>query len=153
MGHAIARFDGLIHFVDWAPTILALAGSAAAAAEFDGVDVWGAISRGSASPRVEMLYQNDQVLGCAALRRGRFKLVRNGDCGAPPALFGSWDDGGVAAAAAAAPVADADAWQLYDLVADPRETTDLAAAQPERVAQRIAEAAVTHSRRAATFLV
>ena len=43
---------------------------------------------------MQVLVNADQVHGCAALRRGRFKLVRDGDCGYPPERFGAWEQPG-----------------------------------------------------------
>ncbi|MDP2213295.1 arylsulfatase [Phenylobacterium sp.] len=56
-----------------------------------------------------------EAAGDGALFRGDYKLTRNA---------GAWGD---------------PAWRLYDIVRDPGETTDLARAQPERVAAMLAD--------------
>ena len=80
-----------------------------------------------------MLVNADQVHGCAALRRERFKLVRDGDCGYPPERFGAWEQPELDVATA--PRAPAGAFELYDLEADPAETRDVAAEHPRVVAE------------------
>jgi len=110
-----------------------------------GVSVWGALVGGGPSPRSSLLLQYDQVLRCGALRRGRFKVVWNGDCGAPPALFGGWEatvgvpgggDGGGGGSDGGSkgkgnggvdPAAQG-AWFLFDVDADPSERRPLASA-------------------------
>ena len=57
-------------------------GTATATAAISGMDVWEAVSKGVPSPRSDLLYNYDQVVGCGALRRGRYKLVHHGGCGA-----------------------------------------------------------------------
>lgn len=89
---------------------------------------------GSAVGRSEALLQYDQVLNCGALRRGRHKLVWNGDCGNDRQLFGSWDDADPAAAIAEGQgdeTTGEDEWLLFDLHADPSERVDLSESQPE----------------------
>lgn len=123
-------YDGLLHISDWPATMVGLAGGGEfpsgeakrakgeTAAAISGMDVWGAVSKALPSPRTDLLYNFDQVIGCGALRRGRYKLVQNGNCGTPPNIFGVWDtDDG----APAAHEADGEGFQLYDLETDPFE--------------------------------
>lgn len=100
--------DAPLHAVDLMPTFASLAGASLDGTKaLDGFDQWPAIAQGAASARSEV------VLGVepfrAALRDGDWKLVWQATL---PSRV-----------------------ELYDLKADPGEQTNLAAAQPERVAR------------------
>lgn len=101
---------------DIAPTLLQLPGAQDAA--------WSDMHGRSLAPllrgEAQAVYGADEPVaiaaaGSAALYKGRFKLVRE-----------------------AGPLGDP-AWRLYDIVADPGETRDLAAEAPERLAELIAD--------------
>ncbi|WP_426168396.1 arylsulfatase [Sandarakinorhabdus sp. DWP1-3-1] len=107
--------NGFAHVTDVAPTLLALAGVAAPAGRFGGRTVEPMQGRDltplltGAATRV---HPADEALGYelsgnAVLFRGDLKLVRN---------LAPYGDG---------------AWHLYDIVRDPGETHDLAAARPD----------------------
>ena len=109
-GHIAAGtvVDAPLHAVDLMPTFASLAGASLDGTKaLDGFDQWPAIAQGAASARSEV------VLGVepfrAALRDGDWKLVWQATL---PSRV-----------------------ELYDLKADPGEQTNLAAAQPERVAR------------------
>lgn len=105
-GHVKAEpVDGLIHVVDMLPTLAGLAGAKPAGQPLDGRDVWGTIANGEASPRSEIVYNVDPLAG--ALRDGNWKLVWK--AALPPKV------------------------ELFDLLADPNETTDQAAQNPDVV--------------------
>jgi arylsulfatase A-like enzyme len=107
-GHVKAQtVDGLMHAVDLYPTIVGLAGASTAKCKpLDGHDVWGTIAHGKPSPRSEIVYNVEPFR--AALRQGDWKLIWR-------TLLPSSVD-------------------LYDLSKDPSETTNLAAAHPDKVA-------------------
>ena len=73
-------YDGLIHAVDWNPTIIAAAGgSSTTPSSIDGINQWDAIRTGGQSQRSELVYNLDDMLlapqGHAAIRVGDFKLI------------------------------------------------------------------------------
>lgn len=118
-GHITAGItvQGMIHAVDMLPTIAGLAGASTEKCKpLDGLNVWSAMSAGEASPRSEIVYNVEPFR--AAVRQGDWKLVWR-------TLLPS-------------------AAELYNIAKDPSETTDLAAAEPAKVAalkQRIEEIA------------
>jgi arylsulfatase A-like enzyme len=114
---ALANWPGVIapgvvedpvHVVDLHPTILRLAGAepAPGAKPLDGRDAWPAIAEGAPGPRDEVVVNVEPFR--AAIRQGDMKLVWVPVL--PPRV------------------------ELYDVAADPSETTNLAEARPETVA-------------------
>ncbi len=104
---------GLVHAVDLYPTLAALAGASTERCKpLDGVNVWDTLSTGAGSPREELVYNIEPFR--AGVRRGNWKLV--------------WRT----------PLPEV--VELYDLAADPRETTSVAAQHPEIVAELKARA-------------
>lgn len=98
--------DGLVHAVDIFPTFASLAGASISDGKpLDGVDVWQTIADGQPSPRQEVVYNIEPYRG--ALRQGDWKLIWR------TMLPSSVD--------------------LYHLVQDPSEQTNLAEANPELV--------------------
>jgi arylsulfatase A-like enzyme len=108
-GHIKAQtVDGVIHAVDVFPTLAALAGASTVKCKpLDGVDVWGTIAQGTPSPRTEIVYNIEPFRG--AVRQGNWKLIVR-------TLLPS-------------------SAELYDLAQDPSETNNLAAGNPEKVAE------------------
>jgi arylsulfatase A-like enzyme len=99
--------DGMIHVVDWFPTLAALAGASTARSKpLDGLDVWDAIALGKPSPRTEIVYNIEPYR--AAVRGGDWKLFWRTTL--PSSV------------------------ELYNIPQDPSEKTNLAAQNPERVA-------------------
>jgi len=107
-GHIKAEtVDGLFHAVDIFPTFAAVAGASTAKCKpLDGLNVWGTISENQPSPRTEMVYNIEPFR--AGIRQGDWKLIWR-------TLIPSTVD-------------------LYNLAADPYETNNLAAANPDKVA-------------------
>jgi arylsulfatase A-like enzyme len=100
--------DQPIHMVDMYPTLAGLAGASLSKSKpLDGLDVWSAIGEGKPSPRDEVVYNIGPFF--AAVRKGDWKLV----------------------------------WQtvlpsrieLFNLAQDPSEKTNLAAQNPQKVAE------------------
>ena len=66
--------DGMMHVVDWYPTLAHLAGASTAKCKpLDGVDQWATISQGARSPRTEVVYNIEPFR--AGVRQGEWKLV------------------------------------------------------------------------------
>lgn len=99
--------DGFVHAVDLFKTFADLAGASTDACKpLDGLNVWSTIATGAASPRTEIVYNVEPFR--AAVRQGDWKLIWR------TMLPSSVD--------------------LYNLAADPSETTNLAEQYPEKVA-------------------
>lgn len=101
-----------LHISDWMPTFCALAGyQGGADLKWDGANVWGAISGESALPE-RALYSAGVGFRARILREGDWKLVVFGGGGADPERA-----------------------ELFNLAADPGETTNLAAKEPDKLAK------------------
>lgn len=138
---AFATWDGHIkpgtivqaplHIVDWYPTLARLAGaSLTQKLPLDGRDAWAAITSGAPSPHDAILLNTTPTSG--ALRLGDWKLVLNG----------STHDSEDAETPNPAPTKKSarkksaeDAVELFNLAQDPYEKTNLASAQPAKVAE------------------
>lgn len=83
------RFDGLMHAVDWFPTIVEAAGLKYEDTKMDGVSLWKSITKSSPSPRHELVYNLDNKTvpaeGHAAIRVGDMKLIIG-----IPGMYNSW---------------------------------------------------------------
>ena len=99
--------DGMLHVVDIFPTLAQLAGAPTTSSKpLDGLDVWSTISAGAPSPRTEIVYNIEPFR--AGVRQGDWKLVWRTPL---PARI-----------------------ELYDIAHDPYEKSDVAAANPDKVA-------------------
>jgi arylsulfatase A-like enzyme len=98
----------MIHVVDMYPTLAGLAGASYSKSKpLDGLNVWSTISQGSASPRKEVIYNIEPFR--AGVRQGDWKLVWR-------TLLPS-------------------SVELYNIAQDPSEKNNLAAQNPEKVAE------------------
>lgn len=103
---APGEVNELIHVVDMLPTLAKLAQATTAKCKpLDGIDVWPTIAEGKASGRQEVVYNVEPFRG--GIRQGKWKLVWKNML--PSSV------------------------ELFDLAADPNETTNLAAQQPDQV--------------------
>ena len=103
---APSESDEILHHVDIMPTLLALAGAQGSPDHpFDGRDAWDTLAAGSASPHDEILINVESYRG--SIRRDRWKLVK-------VALLPGKTE-------------------LFDLVEDPGEKTDVAERFPDIV--------------------
>lgn len=143
---------GLVHVMDWHATIRDLAGAKDGAKTTDGVSVWEAITQNKDSPRTEFLVNIDPCSGhgsCqgteAAYRSGDWKLITGAasdtyypvptTTGSSQALpvsdnFGGWGGWSGTQKFPPSPAVD----QLYNISADPGESTNLATTQTAVVA-------------------
>ncbi|KAK3733367.1 hypothetical protein RRG08_004795 [Elysia crispata] len=84
-------YAGIIHAVDWFPTLLSAAGilPRESPSDLDGVDQWEAITAMSPSRRSEVVYNLDYhplpIQGRAAIRVGEYKLITG-----YPGVFHDW---------------------------------------------------------------
>ncbi len=100
--------DGMIHVVDMYPTLVGLAAAQLGKNKpLDGLDVWPTISEGKPSPRTEIIYNVEPFR--AGIRQGDWKLVWH-------TLLPS-------------------VVELYNITQDPSEKSNLAAQNPEKVAE------------------
>ena len=98
----------MIHTVDLYPTLINLAGGHLGKNKpLDGMDVWGTISEGRPSPRMEVVYNIEPFR--AAVRQGDWKLIWRTLL--PQSV------------------------ELFNIAEDPSETKNLAAENPEKVSQ------------------
>jgi len=107
-GHikAGSTVEGMIHAVDWYPTLIALAGGQTGKAKpLDGMDIWPAVSAGEPSPRTEVVYNVEPFR--AGIRQGDWKLI-----------WRTLLPAGV---------------ELYNIAQDPSEKNNLAAQNPDQV--------------------
>ena len=137
---AFATWDGVIaagstvkeplHIVDWYPTLLKLGGaSLEQKLPLDGRDAWPAITQNAASPHGFILLNTTPSNG--AIRMGDWKLVLGGN------IADSEDGGGETKKKGKKKnaMAKGENVELFNLASDPNEKTNLAASQPEKVAE------------------
>jgi arylsulfatase A-like enzyme len=137
---AFATWDGVIaagstvkaplHMVDWYPTLLKLGGAMLEQKlPLDGRDAWPAITQNAATPHESILLNTTPSNG--AIRMGDWKLVLGGN------IADSEDGGGEAKKKGKKKNAASkgENVELFNFASDPNEKTNLAASQPEKVAE------------------
>jgi arylsulfatase A-like enzyme len=111
-----------LHIVDWYPTLLNLAGAKLdQPLPLDGRDAWQTITAGAPSPHEDILLNTSPKGG--AIRAGDWKLVINGST----TVHGDGDDEPATSSTAGTKV------ELFNLIEDPSESTNLAEKHPEKV--------------------
>ncbi|MFN5769982.1 MAG: arylsulfatase B [Pirellulaceae bacterium] len=111
-----------LHVVDWYPTLVRLAGgSLDQPLPIDGKNLWPALTEQAPSPHEEILLH--AAPGVAAMRCGKWKLI------------GKWGRDAKDPDTNSASMIPNDPvdWELYDLLDDPAEETNLAEAEPHQV--------------------
>ncbi|GAB6028098.1 Arylsulfatase [Chamberlinius hualienensis] len=122
-------YNGLIHAVDWFPTIIKLAGGTPGT-KIDGIDVWNAITSNIKSPRTGFVYNLlERVKGNfnGAIRDGDWKLIF-GDAGLPNTIIKPNDVTGETFDACGGnytPDPNPAPFQLYNIKNDPTESNNL----------------------------
>jgi len=112
-----------LHVVDVYPTLLTLAGASLEQAKpLDGRNAWATIAEGKKSPRTEILHNTTPMAG--ALRMGDWKLVINGN-----EPIDTVETSGQPRRRQRV----ASGVELFNVVEDPGEKTNLAEANPEKV--------------------
>jgi arylsulfatase A-like enzyme len=105
----IGKHDAPVQIIDWMPTICAMAGfKPDKDLKWDGVNLWPQLVEG-APPPPRTLYTVAPGFKSRALRCDPWKLVVHGS-------------------------AEKAKYELYDIIADPNETKDLAAMKPDQLA-------------------
>ena len=120
-----------MHMVDWYPTLIKLGGgSLEQKLPLDGLDVWPTITQGAPTPHDAILSVSTQGPALAAVRMGEWKLIQaNVVAEAAEGKNGQAAPKGKNAKSSG----KYESIALYHLTADPGETKNLAAEQPERV--------------------
>lgn len=123
------EFD--MHAVDWVPTLLDAAGAESKGKPFDGVSFLDALCGNGPAPEVTRMWCFNKAyptdLSNCAVIQGKWKLHKplNHE-------LNVWNNkGSVPADIKSEP------WRLYDLAADPFETTDISASHPEKYRELI----------------
>ncbi|XP_070551940.1 arylsulfatase J-like [Ptychodera flava] len=124
-------YNGMIHVVDWYPTIASIASGEVQDQDMDGINVWNALSTNSASPREEMVYNIMTDWDVAAIRIGDYKLMtgknhHNACWTPPPEAEGKW--GGESCF-----LQQKGDVYLFNLKDDPSERINLAEKLPDKV--------------------
>ncbi|KAK7452851.1 hypothetical protein BaRGS_00039675 [Batillaria attramentaria] len=118
--HSNVTYDGLIHAVDWYPTLVQAAGGAPPRG-LDGQAMWSSLQIRGPSLRNKMIYNIDDKHRRSALRWGQWKLLKGQPASKklgwyPPASLLErgipWEE---------VPRRRVPRWQLFDIQADPEE--------------------------------
>eukprot|EP00756_Hemistasia_phaeocysticola_P036757 Hpha_TRINITY_DN16658_c3_g3::TRINITY_DN16658_c3_g3_i1::g.183461::m.183461/K12375/ARSI_J; arylsulfatase I/J len=138
-------YHGLLHAVDIVPTLTARAG-VAPLANWDGKDVWGALTGGEAADTEREIPLNvyDEGKNFSALLRGEMKVI-NGYAGNGE---GYWTAG---PEYAFIPPPENSTLRLFNLTADPTEKNNLADSMPD-LAQELVQRLLWHGQKTNGYL-
>lgn len=123
---------GMMHAVDWFPTILEAAGANSVTYKIDGISQWNMLKNSQPSARTQFVYNIDHLSNMAAIRYGNYKLL-HGNTGSHNGWYpvpGMGED-------EEAPAPPKNSYQLYDIDADPQERHDLSKSQPDQLAKMV----------------
>lgn len=122
-----------MHAVDWAPTLLDAAGIEPDGKPFDGVSFLDAFTGTGTAPEVTRMWCFNKAylsdLSNCAVIDGRWKLHKPLN-----RVLNAWNNKGSVPANI-----PSESWRLYDLSADPFETTDISEKYPEKYSELISE--------------
>eukprot|EP00043_Microstomoeca_roanoka_P004721 m.51405 g.51405 ORF g.51405 m.51405 type:complete len:558 (+) comp12622_c0_seq1:78-1751(+) len=136
--NAPAEYDGLMHVVDWVPTLCSLVGCNATpftpSLKLDGVDQWPSLTTNGSAPRDEVIIDIEQpvnrsgwpeTIGAGVVRKGKYKL-HIGDCGQFDRP-GDWSNpqAWLNVTASEPSTYTGYMYQLFDVESDPSERHDL----------------------------
>ncbi|XP_048753866.1 arylsulfatase B-like [Ostrea edulis] len=132
-------YDGIIHAVDWMPTVLSAAGGTPDP-NLDGIDQWESLKTGGVSKRTEFIYNIDdmqpEICGHAAIRMGDYKLIDG-----YPGYYQDWykpdqvEQSYYGDTPVNATQLFADKMMLFNLKDDPNERVDLSKKLPDVVSK------------------
>lgn len=129
--------DGLMHAVDWFPTIMSLVRGSTPAA-IDGLSQWDSLVTGSPSPRTEFVYNMDALpVFHAAIRDGDWKLIQ-GDTGGWNGWYplpGDEDSGDINYDDGEQELMGPNDFQLFNIRDDPTEHYDVKHKNPDVLAK------------------
>ncbi|KAK7106701.1 arylsulfatase J-like isoform X2 [Littorina saxatilis] len=112
------QWGGMMHSIDWYPTLMKAAGYNKTITGIDGVDNWSPIVNNGTSKRTEFVYNINDVKNTSALRVGKYKLITK--AGKPDGW--SYQPANVTKLEPPSKYPD---YLLFNIDADPSETTNL----------------------------
>nr|KAG5693885.1 hypothetical protein BaRGS_014326 [Batillaria attramentaria] len=118
-------WDGLMHAVDWYPTLVRAAGDKTTISGIDGVNQWNRIKRNGNSVRSEFVYNINEVKNTSAIRVNQWKLIYN-----KPGEPDGWHNPPTGVTAPADPSGPYDTYMLFDIDNDPEEMYDVKSSNP-----------------------
>ncbi|KAK7099965.1 hypothetical protein V1264_022984 [Littorina saxatilis] len=121
--------DGMMHAVDWFPTIIEASGKKFDEYKIDGMSQWDTIRHNTPSPREEFVYNIDTMANMFAIRHGDYKLIHGNTGGLDdwypvPRVDGLQEE-------EVAPPPPSGPFRLFNIKEDPEERKDLTETQQD----------------------